>query len=85
MPQALSTPMLKQIKAMVTSSPSSIALLEGDEAGGTEGGVEGAASVMAPSERAHRWNAQHVRVRQPQPTALCEGVLERSNVLPVCL
>ena len=43
------------------------------------------ASVMAPSERAHRWNAQHVRVRQPQPTALCEGVLERSNVLPVCL
>ena len=85
MPHALSTPIPKQIKAMVTSSLSSIAPPEGDEVGGAEGGVEGAASVMAPSERAHRWNAQHVRVRQPQPTALCEGVLERSNVLPVCL
>ena len=71
MPQALSTPMLKQIKAMVTSSPSSIALLEGDEAGGAEGGVEGAASVMALSERERRWNAQHLRVRQP--TALRTG------------
>ena len=71
MPQALSTPMLKQIKAMVTSSPSSIALLEGDEVGGAEGGVEGAASVMALSERERRWNAQHLRVRQP--TALRTG------------
>jgi len=63
MPHALSTPMPKQMKAMVTRSLSSIAPPEGDEVGGAEGGVEGAASVMAPSERAHRWNA-HASVSQ---------------------
>ena len=62
MPQALSTPMPKQIKAMVTSSLSSIAPPEGDEVGGAEGGVEGAASVMAPCEER---TLERARVRQP--------------------
>ena len=64
MPHALSMPMPKQIKAMVTSSPSSIALLEGDEAGGAEGGVEGAASVMAPSKRTSAPRNAHTSVSQ---------------------
>ena len=75
MPHALSTPMPKQMKAIVTSSPSTIVLLEGDEAGGAEGGVEGAASVMAPSERTAE------RAARPRPSAngARARVLERTK------